>query len=109
MGIDGELLAAHVSRLQEITGGCVCCSSQAELISALRELSESTPPPRRILVETSGAASPAGVIRGIAAPGMPMGSPGMEGPNPVEYDIVAHHTDGTTSVYATRQGKEKAD
>ena len=48
-------------------------------------------------------------IRGIAAPGMPMGSPGMEGPNPVEYDIVAHHTDGTTSVYATRQGKEKAD
>ena len=48
-------------------------------------------------------------IRGIAAPGMPMGSPGMEGPNPVEYDIIAHHTDGTTSVYATRQGREKAE
>lgn len=44
-------------------------------------------------------------IRGIAAPGMPMGSPGMEGPNPVTYDIIAYHADGTTSVYATRHGK----
>lgn len=48
-------------------------------------------------------------IRGLAAPGMPAGSPGMEGPNPVKYDIVAHHLDGTTSVYATRQGQETAD
>ncbi len=68
VGIDGELLAAHVARLREITGGCVCCSSQLELMSALTELSETNPAPSRILVETSGAASPAGVIRGIAAP-----------------------------------------
>ena len=47
VGIDGKLLAAHVSRLREITGGCVCCSSQAELMSALLELSESSPRPRR--------------------------------------------------------------
>jgi G3E family GTPase len=67
VGIDGELLAAHVARLREITGGCVCCSSQAELLSALAELSETSPRPSRILVETSGAASPAGVIRAIGA------------------------------------------
>ena len=48
-------------------------------------------------------------IRGISAPGMPMGSPGMEGPNPVQYDIIAYHADGTTSVYATRQGEEAVD
>ena len=48
-------------------------------------------------------------IRGISAPGMPMGSPGMEGPNPVQYDIVAYHADGTTRVYATRQGKETVE
>ena len=48
-------------------------------------------------------------IRGISAPGMPLGSPGMEGPNPMTYDIVAYHADGTTSVYATREGKESAD
>jgi len=68
VGIDGELLAERVARLREITGGCVCCQTQAELASALDELSESTPRPRRILVETSGAASPAGVIRAIGAP-----------------------------------------
>ena len=44
-------------------------------------------------------------IRGIAVPGMPMGSPGMEGPNPVEYQVLAYHADGTTTVYATREGR----
>jgi len=44
-------------------------------------------------------------IRGIAVPGMPMGSPGMEGPNPVEYEVIAYGTDGSKSVYATRQGQ----
>ena len=48
-------------------------------------------------------------IRGISAPGMPAGSPGMEGANAVQYDIVAYHADGTTSVYATRQGKEAVE
>jgi len=67
VGIDGELLAAHVARVREISGGCVCCSSQAELLAALAELSETDPRPSRIVVETSGAASPAGVIRAIGA------------------------------------------
>lgn len=67
VGIDGELLAARVAQLREITGGCVCCKTQAELSSALAELSAGTPRPTRILVETSGAASPAGVIRALGA------------------------------------------
>lgn len=68
VGIDGELLAARVAQLREITGGCVCCKTQAELSSALAELSALTPRPTRILVETSGAASPVGVIQAVAAP-----------------------------------------
>jgi G3E family GTPase len=68
VGIDGELLLARAQQLREITGGCVCCKSQAELVTALADLSSGTPRPSRILVETSGAASPAGVIRAIVAP-----------------------------------------
>ena len=72
IGIDGELLSANIAgqmtRLREITGGCACCSSQAELVSALNEFSSVSPKPQRILVETSGAASPAGVIRALQAP-----------------------------------------
>jgi hypothetical protein len=40
-------------------------------------------------------------IAGIAAPGMPMGSPGMEQGGAKEaYDVIAFTKDGKTSVYA---------
>lgn len=65
VGIDGDLLADRAARLREITGGCVCCQAQGELDAALAEFASATPRPTRILVETSGAASPAGVIRAL--------------------------------------------
>lgn len=68
-GIDGALLAARVRQLVEITGGCVCCSTQAELVRALDQLATGPSPPKRIVIETSGAASPSGVLRAIASGG----------------------------------------
>lgn len=65
VGIDGDLLAERVARVREITGGCVCCRAQAELCAALAEFAAASPSPQRILVETSGAASPAGVVRAL--------------------------------------------
>jgi hypothetical protein len=41
-------------------------------------------------------------IVGIAAPGMPLGSPGMESPNPQPYVIVAFRADGTGYEFARR-------
>jgi hypothetical protein len=41
-------------------------------------------------------------IAGIAVPGMPIGSPGMEGANPRSYSIIAFRADGTTYEYARR-------
>lgn len=69
IGIDGALLAARATALVEIAGGCVCCRTQEELVRALETLAESAPRPSRVLVETSGAASPVGVLRAIAAGG----------------------------------------
>lgn len=40
-------------------------------------------------------------IAGIAVPGMPAGSPGMESPNPVAYDVIAFDANGKTSVFAS--------
>ncbi len=40
-------------------------------------------------------------LRGIAVGGMPIGSPGMEGPNPEPYDVMAFDAKGNTSVYAS--------
>ena len=39
-------------------------------------------------------------VAGLAAPGMPMGSPGMEGPYKDPYDVLAFEKSGATKVYA---------
>ena len=40
-------------------------------------------------------------IIGLAVPGMPVGSPGMEGSPVVPYKVIAFAADGTQSVFAT--------
>ena len=39
------------------------------------------------------------LIRGLAVPGMPMGSPGMEGSRKDNFDVLAVRSDGSNSVY----------
>jgi hypothetical protein len=41
-------------------------------------------------------------IIGLAVPGMPMGSPGMEGGSKQRYDVIAFERGGKTRVYASR-------
>lgn len=39
-------------------------------------------------------------VAGLAVPGMPVGSPGMEGPDPRPYDVLAFTEDGAARVFA---------
>lgn len=39
-------------------------------------------------------------VLGLAAPGMPAGSPGMEGPLPEHYDVLTFDAAGNSSIYA---------
>jgi hypothetical protein len=41
-------------------------------------------------------------VRGVAVPGMPMGSPGMEGPVKQPYAVLTFDDDGNTQVYERR-------
>ena len=41
-------------------------------------------------------------ILGLGVPGMPVGSPGMEGPNPQPYEVFTFDKQGRTTVYARR-------
>ncbi len=41
-------------------------------------------------------------IAGLAVPGMPSGSPGMEGPRKDRYNVMAFEKGGSSHVYATR-------
>jgi hypothetical protein len=52
---------------------------------------------RRLLKEEPKA-------RGLAVPGMPMGSPGMEGPRREAYSVLLFHSDGRTSVFRKYPG-----
>ena len=40
-------------------------------------------------------------VAGIATPGMPIGSPGMEGPDPEVYQVIAFDAEGNRRVYET--------
>jgi hypothetical protein len=51
----------------------------------------------RLLME-----KPAGVV-GLAVPGMPIGSPGMEGPNARPYNVLAFDKQGRTTVFSTQR------
>lgn len=42
-------------------------------------------------------------VVGIAVAGMPAGSPGMESPNPVSYEVVAWAESGQTRIFAKVQ------
>jgi hypothetical protein len=42
-------------------------------------------------------------IKGLVLPGMPIGSPGMEGPSPERYDVLALDASGATRVFATHK------
>jgi hypothetical protein len=41
-------------------------------------------------------------VLGLAVPGMPVGSPGMEGGKPEPYNVLTFDKDGKTTVYAKR-------
>lgn len=50
---------------------------------------------RRMLLERPA-------IVGLSAPGMPLGSPGMEGPYPADrYDVISFDREGATAVFAS--------
>jgi hypothetical protein len=40
-------------------------------------------------------------IAGISVPGMPVGSPGMEGPNAREFSVISFSEDGELALYNT--------
>ena len=47
-------------------------------------------------------------VKGIAVPGMPIGSPGMEGPNPEAYQVIAFDDEGNRSVFAEIDPRQPA-
>ena len=74
IGIDGALLASsqdshttHDIAIREVSGGCICCTSQLPLQIAISRLL-SDHHPQRLLIEPTGLAHPRELIRQLSAP-----------------------------------------
>lgn len=76
LGVDSDLMSCHTATVDGyVVEGHVPAGS-------LRRLLDERP-----------------AVAGIAVPGMPIGSPGMEGPNPESYDVVAFDRSGGRTVF----------
>ena len=69
VGIDAELIESREGDVINLAGGCVCCSFGSDLVAALMRLPQMSPPPQRVLIETSGVALPRAVARTVALAG----------------------------------------
>ena len=67
IGLDGELLGNATDDVVEIADGCVCCTSQGELLDAITRLHRAAGRLDRIIVETSGLADPGPVVDALAS------------------------------------------
>lgn len=64
IAIDTQLIkGVEASRLFELKQGCICCTITNEYELVLQELAERFPHLQHLLIETTGVADPAGVIR----------------------------------------------
>ena len=63
VNIDAGLIAEHGGDTIALTNGCVCCAIADDLGAALQAQVARQPPPDRIVIEASGVADPARVMR----------------------------------------------
>ena len=68
INIDAGLVAANAdldnsAGVLSLAGGCLCCSFGDDLVGTLGTLAQRTPPPDVCLIELSGVALPASVVR----------------------------------------------
>jgi len=67
IGLDGALLGDATDDVIEIADGCVCCTSQGELLDAITRLYRAAGHLDRIILETSGLADPGPVLDALAS------------------------------------------
>ena len=63
VGVDGSLVDSACEALFELNDGCVCCSVREDLIGVFEQLLGRTDEVDHIIIETTGLAEPAPVMR----------------------------------------------
>jgi G3E family GTPase len=68
INIDAELIAGASDGVASLSNGCICCSLEGDLIRTLAALLRRDPRPEFIVIETSGVADPADIVRNLMDP-----------------------------------------
>jgi G3E family GTPase len=68
INIDAELITGASDGVVSLSNGCICCSLEGDLLRTLAALLRRDPRPELIVIETSGVADPADVVRNLMDP-----------------------------------------
>ena len=68
INIDAELIAGASDGVVSLANGCICCSLEGDLLRTLATLLRRDPKPEYIVIETSGVADPADIVRNLMDP-----------------------------------------
>ncbi|MCA9428237.1 MAG: GTP-binding protein, partial [Candidatus Omnitrophica bacterium] len=63
INIDAELISEVSESAINLTNGCICCTIRMDLIGEVLRLADLPEPPEHIVIESSGVADPAGIVR----------------------------------------------
>jgi len=68
INIDAELIAGASDGVVSLANGCICCTLEGDLLRTLATLLRREPRPEAIIIETSGVADPAEIVRNLMDP-----------------------------------------
>jgi len=68
INIDAELIAGASDGVVSLANGCICCTLEGDLLRTLATLLRRDPRPEYIVIETSGIADPADIVRNLMDP-----------------------------------------
>jgi G3E family GTPase len=68
INIDVELIAGASDGVVSLANGCICCTLEGDLLRTLAAILRRSPRPDAIVIETSGVANPADIVRNLMDP-----------------------------------------
>jgi G3E family GTPase len=68
INIDAALITGAADGVVSLSNGCICCSLESDLLRTLVALLRRDPRPDIIVIETSGVADPADIVRNLMDP-----------------------------------------
>jgi G3E family GTPase len=68
INIDAELITGASDGVVSLANGCICCTLEGDLLRTIANLLRRDPRPEFIVIETSGIADPADIVRNLMDP-----------------------------------------